>query len=523
MKSHKQAVQTIRDGRRRVLKAIGAGTAISLSGITVSQALAAEADAPKRGGKIRVATQTQGLGDSLDPAKAQHTADYTRAFMFFSGLTELDADFQTRNGLAEAIESDDKIKWTVRLKSGVQFHDGKTLTADDVAFSLLRHKDPANASKVKLIADTIVDIKTISADKLEITLKEAYVDFPTLLAIPQFVIVKAGTRDFSRAVGTGPYVCKEFIPAQRTIGTRNSSFWKPGRPYLDEVELIGITDDAARTNALLSGDVHLISPVPMRDVERLKQTPGMQALESPSQFYADLAMRQDMDPTSNPDLARGVQCLYDRQRVVKVLLRGHGTLANDHPVPEWHPYFMKGLPQRVLDLDKAKYHFRKMGSLKGTPEIIVMSQVETGVDASLMVQQAAKSAGLDIGVRRVPADGYWSTYWLKYPMLYSNVLPRPTLDLLYSQFFQSNAVWNESGWKNTQFDELLTQARRESNDVKRKQMYGDMQTLIYEKNSLAIPAFINFIDGQSTKLKGLKGSPSGRLMGYRFAEFAWLA
>jgi peptide/nickel transport system substrate-binding protein len=53
-------------------------------------------------------------------------------------------------------------------------------------------------------------------------------------------------------------------------------------------------------------------------------------------------------------------------------------------------------------------------------------------------------------------------------------------------------------------------------------MYGDMQTIIHEKNSLVIPAFINFIDAQSSTLRGLKGTPSGRVMGYRFAEFAWL-
>ena len=66
------------------------------------------------------------------------------------------------------------------------------------------------------------------------------------------------------------------------------------------------------------------------------------------------------------------------------------------------------------------------------------------------------------------------------------------------------------------------QARREREDAKRKQIYGDMQTIVYEKNSLVIPAFINFIDAQSSTLRGLKGTPSGRVMGYRFAEFAWL-
>jgi peptide/nickel transport system substrate-binding protein len=510
--------------RRKALRTLAATGAASLIVPGFSElAFGAAAETPKRGGRIRVALQNQSLMDSLDPAKGTHTGDYSRAYMFYSGLTELDADFKTQNALADKFESDDFTKWTVTLKKDVHFHDGKPLTADDVVFSLSRHKDPATASKAKSIADGFASIKAIGPQQVEIMLTEPNVDLPTLLAIPHMVIVAANTTDFSKGNGTGPFVCKEFTPAQRCIGTRNPNFWKPGKPYLDEVEVIGIVDDAARTNALLAGDVQLISPLPARDVDRVKQTGKATILESPSQLYSDLALRQDMQPTSSADFNEGIKYLHDRQRIVKVMLRGHGTLANDHPVPEWHPYFMKGLPQRAFDPDKAKFHFKKVGTAGAKAEIIAPPSVETALDSAMMVQQAAKQAGVDINVRRVPADGYWSTYWMKYPMTYGSILPRPTLDLLYTQFFRSNATWNESAWKNEQFDQLLVSARRERDDAKRKQMYGDMQTIVFEKNSLVIPAFINFIDAQGANVRGLKGSPSGRVMGYRFAEFAWLA
>ncbi|MFM0520949.1 MULTISPECIES: ABC transporter substrate-binding protein [Caballeronia] len=511
-------------GRRKAMKtlaAAGAATLILPGASTL--AFAATEPAPQRGGRIRVALANQSLMDSLDPAKGTHTGDYSRAYMFYSGLTELDADFKTQNALAEKLESDDFVKWTVTLRPNVHFHDGKPFTSDDVVFSLMRHKDPATASKAKSIVDGISTVKAAGPLKVEITLSEPNVDLPALLAIPHLVIVAANTTDFSKGNGTGPFTCKEFTPAQRCIGARNPNFWKPGLPYLDEVEIIGIGDDAARTNALLAGDVQLISPLPARDVDRVKQTGKVTVLESPSQLYSDLALRQDMLPTKSSDFNEGIKYLHDRQRIVNVMLRGHGTLANDHPVPEWHPYFMKGLPQRTFDPDKAQFHFKKAGTPGARAEIIAPPSVETALDSAMMVQQAAKQAGVDINVRRVPADGYWTTYWMKYPMTYGSILPRPTLDLLYTQFFRSNANWNESGWKNEQFDQLLVQARRERDEAKRKQMYGDMQGIIYEKNSLVIPAFINFIDAQSSNLRGLKGTPSGRVMGYRFAEFAWLA
>jgi peptide/nickel transport system substrate-binding protein len=519
MKTHDDDAVAIDTSRRKAIKTLAA--TLILPGVPGLALAAASTDpAPKKGGRIRVALANQSLIDSLDPSKGTHTGDYSRTFMFYSGLTEFDADFKTQNALADKFDSADNLKWTVTLKPNVHFHDGKPFTADDVVFSLMRHKDPATASKAKSIVDGIASVKATGPLAVEIVLTEPNVDLPTLLAIPHLAIVAANTTDFSKGNGTGPYVCKEFTPAQRCIGTRNPNFWKPGRPYLDEVEIIGITDDAARVNALLAGDVQLISPLPARDVDRVRQSGKVTVLESPSQLYSDLALRQDMKPTSNTDFNDGMKLLHDRPRIVQVMLRGHGTLANDHPVPDWHPYFMKGLPQRAFDADKARFHFKKAAAEKA--EIIAPPSVETALDSAMMLQQAARPAGVDLNVRRVPSDGYWSQYWMKYPMTYGSILPRPTLDLLYTQFFRSNATWNESGWKNEQFDQLLVQARRERDEAKRRQMYGDMQTIVYEKNSLVIPAFINFIDAQSSKLRGLKGTPSGRVMGYRFAEFAWL-
>ncbi|HYS63239.1 MAG TPA: ABC transporter substrate-binding protein [Paraburkholderia sp.] len=511
--------------RRRAVKtllAAGAATAASWSALAGAATATAAAGKPRRGGVMRVATANQSLSDSLDPAKASHTADYSRMFIFYSGLTEFDSDFKVKNALADAFDTSDHKQWTVKLKPNVHFHDGKPLTADDVVFSLSRHKQPATASKAKSIADAIESVRAAGPLQVDIVLSAPNVDLPALLAVPHFVIVADGTKDFSKGNGTGPFVCKEFTPGGRCVGTRNPNFWKPGLPYLDEVQLVGILDDAARLNALLAGDVQLVSPVPARDVERLKRAGGFGVLESQSGLYTDLILRQDAMPTGNPGFVQAMKYLHDRERIQKTLLRGYATIGNDHPVPAWHPYYLAGLPQRTYDPDRAKSLIKQANLSGAAAEIVVPPSIESALDSALMVQQAALQTDLKIGVRRVPADGYWSTHWMKHPMTYGSILPRPTLDLLYTQFFKSDSVWNESGWKSAQFDQLLLQAREEKNETKRKQIYGDMQTIVYEKGSIIIPAFINFIDAHSNRVKGLAGTPSGRLMGYRFAEFAWL-
>ena len=124
----------------------------------------------------------------------------------------------------------------------------------------------------------------------------------------------------------------------------------------------------------------------------------------------------------------------------------------------------------------------------------------------------------------MPADGYWSNHWLKQPgRLSATINPRPERgSRLLTQFFQSDAAWNESGWKNEQFDQMLVAARGEPDDAKRKKIYGDMQAIVHEKCGIGIPVFNSNIDAHVDKLKGLRPIPLGNFMGFNFAEHIWL-
>ena len=107
-------------------------------------------------------------------------------------------------------------------------------------------------------------------------------------------------------------------------------------------------------------------------------------------------------------------------------------------------------------------------------------------------------------------------------MGFGNINPRPSADALLTQFFKSDAPWNEAGWKNAKFDQLLVAARAQTDAAKRAQMYADMQVLIHEDGGIGIPFFMNSIDGHSKRLRGLSPIPIGALMGYQFAENVWL-
>ena len=113
------------------------------------------AQTPRKGGRITVATNTSGVNDTLDPAKQSNPTDYCRGFMFYNGLTALDGSLTPQPSLAEEFTTQDAKTWVFKLRKGVTFHDGKPLTPADVVFSMMRHKDPATASRAKVLADQI--------------------------------------------------------------------------------------------------------------------------------------------------------------------------------------------------------------------------------------------------------------------------------------------------------------------------------------------------------------------------------
>jgi len=501
---------------------VGAGMQAGLAGTLAGTALTAHAETPRRGGKLRVAGATASASDTLDPAKQSNQTDYARGNMLYNGLTLLDGSLTPQPALAERFDTKDAKTWVFTLRKGVTFHDGKALTPADVVFSISRHKDPATASKAKVQVEQIESVKATGANEVTIVLTAPNADLPVILGTFHFHIVKDGTTDFNAGIGTGPYKLKDFKPGVRSVVVRNEAYWKPGKPYLDEIEFVGISDENARVNALLSGGMDLVGVINPRSVARVTGTPGFAIMKTQSGQYTNLAMRRDIGPGANPDFVLAMKHLFDREQMKKVIALDQAAIGNDQPIDPTNRFHFAGLPQRAFDPEKAKFHLKKAG-VSGTVPVVCSPVALYSVEMALMLQQTAKDIGLDIDVKRMPADGYWSNHWLNSAVGFGNVNPRPSADMLLTQFFKSDAQWNESRWKSEKFDQLLFAARGETDFAKRRQMYADMQVLIHQEAGVGIPLFLASLDGHSTKVKGLSPIPLGGLMGYNFAENVWLA
>lgn len=506
-------------GRRELLRYLGAaGMGAGVAAGVLGRAGTALAQTPRRGGSLRVASQSSSTADTLDPTRGTNTTDYARAFMFYNGLTRLDAKLTPVPELAESFSTDDAKTWTFKLRGGVTFADGSALTPADVVFTINRVKNPATGSSARALASQIKEVAADGPGAVRMVLDAPNADLPVILGTPHFTVVKDGTTDFTKGNGTGPYRVKEFSPGIRSVAVRNPDYWKAGKPYLDQIEYFSIQDETARVNAMLAGDIQVASQVGPRVLKRIKASPGFTVLETKSGNYNDFILRQDADPTRNADLVMAVKYLFDREQMVDAL---GGVVANDQPINPEHRYYNPAVPQRPFDPDKAKFHLGKSGLGSTALPLYVMSGSNM-VDQAVILQQSALGIGMNIDLQRMPNDGYWANVWMKHPFTGGNINPRPSADALFTLFFKSDAPWNESAWSNGRFDQLLVQARGETDDGKRKEMYGEMQALIADHGGIGIPTFASFYDAHTAKLRGLSPIPTGGMMGFGFAENVWL-
>ena len=500
---------------------MAAGATATASGAVFGGMSKAFAMTPKKGGKLIMAADQHGPNDTLDPALYTSAADYFRGRMFYGSLTRLTAELGYEPELAEEVMSnDDATEWTFKIRKGVEFHDGKTLTADDVIYTMNRHLGEDSISKASSLVSMVKEWKKVNDYEVKAILSSANADLPIALGTFHFKIIQDGQEDFSTTVGTGPYKVKEFKPGVRAVGERFDNYWGEGG-YLDELEHYGIGDPTARLNAFLAGDIDAMVNLPPKAISQVEKTDGKEIWSLKAGAYVNITPRLDMADSNNVHLYKTMQALQDRQRLVKGVMKGQGSLGNDQPINSAYFDHCADIPQRELDPDMAAHHFKKSG-IGNTSIPIVCAEVAPGaVEQCLFMQREGKKIGINFDVKKVTTDGYWGAVWLKEPICVAAWNMRPTANIMMTLAFKGDAAWNETRWKNDNFDQLLVDVRGETDAEKRAQKYCDLQTMIHEENGMSIPMHRNYVDAAAEHVKGRTEVPLNNFGGAEAPVTLW--
>lgn len=505
--------------RRSVLKGTaGAGLVLALG---PSSGWAAE-ETPVRGGHLVLGLTGGASSDSLDPtfADAQVAAAMVKQmsdYLIFPSSNGRDLEPM----LAESWEhSDDLRKWNFKIRSGVTFHNGKSMTAKDVVYSINRHRGPDTKSGGAAGLTNIEDIKVEGANEVTMTLKEPDIDFPFKLTDYHLVIQPEGEPGDS-PIRTGPYALESADPGARYVTQKFKDYWRTDVGFVDSIETIVINDNSARISALMSGKVHLINRIEPKVVGLIKNSKATQVIPTLGRGHYSFAMRCDVAPFDNVDLRMALKLAIDRDALVKQIMQGFGVVGNDTPINETYP-LATNLPQRTYDPAQAAEYYKKSGH-SGAIELHVSDVAFAGaVDAAVLFKEQAAKAGITIDVVRSPGDGYWNDVWNKKPFCATYWDGRATQAQALALAYKSDAPWNDTAWKRPEFDKFLAEASSTADEAARTEKFKQASAMIRDDGGAIIPIFSQYLDGVSNKVQGFAPDVNNEIMNYRFHERVWL-
>jgi len=394
------------------------------------------------------------------------------------------------------------------------------LTPEDViaTFAYLNN-EASGYTDGKIILGSLSEIKA-DGDNIVLVQKEANTDLPTLLAAYGMTIWPAGDGDidWENPIGTGPYQLESFEPGRMIRLKHHSNHYRDDEGFFDEVKLINVADPTARVTGLRSGQFDIITRPDPKTATLLGKVDGISLVEGLGNQHYTMPMRTNMDPFTDVNIRLAIKYAIDREEFLRKILRGFGYLGNDHPIGRGQRFFNRDLPQRKLDPEKAQFYLKKAGRSSLNVELSAADAAFSGaVDAAMLSAESAKKAGINITIKRVPNDGYWSDVWMKAPWCFSYYQGRVTEDWMLTSAFVSTSKWNESYWKNERFDRILAEARSEQDEDKRRSMYYELQELVHNDGGVVIPVFASFLHAASDRLG------HGKVSGISYMDYFHLA
>jgi peptide/nickel transport system substrate-binding protein len=448
-------------------------------GPVVKQALAE--DTPKMGGTLRMGMAVQ---EMADPPTYDWGPKANLARQFLEYVTMTGPDNVTRPFLAESWEASDDLKtWTFKLREGVNWTNGDTLSSDQVIWNVKRWLDPNTGSSIQGLLKALttedaegkvkeaegavekIDDMTfrLNLNKPELAIPEAFYHYPAPIVHPDSMDDNGVVDVSKRPIGTGPFKLQDYSIGNKASVVRNPDFWGgpdyvAGGPYLDSITFTDLGDDpAAQIAAIASDQVDLLEQMDVSQIDVAEKVPGIKIWDVVTAQTAIARMQMDVEPYTNKALRRAAQACIDHDRLLELAHRGLGAPAEDHHVAPIHPEYAE-LPKIVQDHEKAKKLLAEAGYPDGaTIKMDVNNNQPWEVAAAQAMVAMMEPAGIKLELNIMPGAQFWDI-WDKTPFGLTSWTHRPLGVMVYNLAYRTGAIWNESHFSDPTFDEALDKA-----------------------------------------------------------------
>ncbi len=408
--------------------ALGVGGVLAACGSSSSNTTTTAASTtvkPRYGGKITLGSTGGGSADTLDGNNAVNNLDFARAPQLYECLVEFSAEATPQLGLAEEVTpNSDFTNWTIRVRQGVEFHNGKELTSDDVIFTLQRIVKNDFSGASALTAMDVKNLKKIDKYTLQTPMHMPYSILPqALMGEGEMSIVPVGY-DPKKPVGTGAFKFESFSPGVQSVFTKSDNYWRSGQPYVDTVEILDFTDETSQDNSLLSGEITCADQLSQASIETLRNgNITVNIWDGPG--WVPFTMRVDAAPFNDVRVRQAMRLCVDRPQMREVAYGGYGLLGNDI-FGRRDPLYDLSIPQREQDIDQAKFLLKQAGQENLTTTLVTAPIHAGSIEMATVLKQQASQAGININLSQLTVDGYFVQYlkwvfsqdwWDGYPYL----------------------------------------------------------------------------------------------------------
>lgn len=475
----------------------------------------ANGSSPNRGGILYFGLSTDPA--NFDPHVSTGSAsDYLRQ-LIYNGLLSYDENGDVVGDLAEEFDWSDELTYKVRIRKGVQFHDGSELTAKDVAFSFARMQDKATSASSAALLDQLAAVTAVGADTVEFRLKLHDVAFPFALAAPPSTIVsqawiESGADPKTSAMGTGPFRFVERIPGVSITFTRFDDYFEPELPYLNGIVFQPMGDDYARVTALRSATVDMIDYVPATHVDVIRSNPQLKFASDKNFGFGFVGFVTSVKPFDDPRVRRAFAMGIDRSAVLDTAFLGHGEAMTGSLMPQAFADYAERLDNVVpYDPDQARSLLKQAGHEElATPMVTTSSYSVISRPAQAMLP-SLRGSGVDVDLIQQEWLTFRSSVSTKaYPVHAWGTAPKFGDPAALGDFLSSTGTFAKNlDFADDKIDELLRQGRQTVDPARRSDYYYqaekralELMPMTYTVRREQGEAFHSYVQGYRHPPKG---------------------
>ncbi len=469
--------------RRDMLKIFAAGASSAVGSIALGP-LGAIAGAQDN--TLRMAFLTPA---TFDPRSASGDSEIAVLNALYDYLIDTDAAGNLIPRLAQSWDiSEDGKSITLHIRDDAVFHDGSPLSVDDVLWTINWQREAEGT-----VAGLLSAAESIAAagDKsIAIELSAPNPDFLYNLSDNKFVILQAGAEDIGTVFnGTGPFVLDEILPGDRAIMHANPGYWG-GAPSIERLEFVFFDDQQAGIAAVQGGSAHGIMRLDNSSFMGFGMDANFHTVDIPTSGHHLARIRSDRAPGNDVRVRQAFKLATDRDRIWDRVMLGFGAVGKDSPIgPAFGQYFLAEAEVPARDPAAAAALLAEAGYPDGLDMTLHVPNSGNWPDLAQALAAQWEEAGIRVEIQLEDENSYWVEDWMEVDLGVTGWGARPVAQLFLDLAYHSEAVWNESHYSNARVDELIEQARSETDNDARIAAYKEIQQILLDEGPVVVPYF----------------------------------